>query len=110
MALALVTACVAEESPAAAEGEEERIVTATFAVEGMTCGGCEAGVELKVGRLAGVEAVEASYEEGRASVTYAPDQVTPEVIVEAIEELGYSAELVEEPDGAGSDALSERST
>ena len=100
LALALVTAWAAGQSSAAAEDETARIVTATFAVEGMTCGGCEAGVEIKVGRLAGVQSVEASHEEGRAAVTYAPDEVTPEAIIEAIEELGYSAELVEEEAGA----------
>lgn len=96
VALALLAGCVAGEGPAAAEDDEAPTVTATFAVQGMTCTGCEAGVELQVGRLAGVEIVEASYEAGRATVTYAPDRVSPEAIAQAIEELGYTAELVED--------------
>jgi len=70
-------------------------VTSVFHVEGMTCGGCEASVQLTVKRLDGVEAVEASHTEKRATVTYDAAKVTPQAIVEAIEKLGYEAELVE---------------
>lgn len=107
--LVLVAACVAGESSPAAEDDETTTATAVFAVQGMTCGGCEAGVEMKVRKLTGVEAVEASYDAGRATVTYAPDRVGPEAIVQAIEELGYSAELVEgEAEAAASVGPSER--
>lgn len=71
-------------------------VTSVFRVEGMTCGGCEVGVKMRVGKLDGVTAVDASYEDGTATVTYDPEKVTPEVIVDAIETLGYQAALVEE--------------
>jgi copper chaperone CopZ len=70
-------------------------VTSVFKVEGMTCGGCEAGVKMTVKRLDGVQAVEASHTEKRATVTYDAEKVTPQAIVEAIEKLGYTAELVE---------------
>ncbi len=84
----------------AESSEETSRVTSVFAVEGMTCGGCEAGVRFAVGKLAGVETVEASYREHRAEVTYDPAQVTPEQIIDAIEELGYTAELVEDESAA----------
>lgn len=71
-------------------------VTSRFAVEGMTCGGCEAGVELAVKRLDGVAQAHASYEEGTATVTYDPQRVTAGEIVAAIEALGYGAELIED--------------
>ncbi len=80
---------------ALAAGDESASVTSVFNVEGMTCGGCEAGVEYKVGKLDGVERVEASYKDSRAEVTYDPEKVTPDEIVAAIEELGYTAELLE---------------
>ncbi len=80
--------------PAGAD-DDPQPVTSTFRVEGMTCGGCEASVELKVKKLDGVEKVDASYREGRATVTYDPEAVSPDRIVEAIEELGYRAELEE---------------
>lgn len=67
--------------------------TATFSVDGMTCGGCEAGVKMAVKKLDGVHEVEASYENGRASVKFEPDKVNSEQIKLAIEELGYKARL-----------------
>lgn len=75
-------------------------VTSLFKVEGMTCGGCEAGVRMKVKKLDGVEKVEASYEKKRARITYDPKIVTPARIIKAIEELGYSAELLPETTSA----------
>ena len=77
------------------QGEAETIAaTSTFHVTGMTCGGCEVGVRRVVKKLEGVEEVEASYEEGTATVTYQAEVVTPDDIIAAIEELGYKAELV----------------
>lgn len=76
-------------------------VTSLFKVEGMTCGGCEAGVRMKVKKLDGVEKVEASYEKKQARVTYDPKIVTPQRIIKAIEELGYSAELLPDQTSAG---------
>jgi copper chaperone CopZ len=71
--------------------EEVESVKSVFSIEGMTCGGCEAGVKMKVKKLEGVKSVDASYEEGRATVTYDPHGTTPEEIVTTIEELGYTA-------------------
>lgn len=79
---------------------DAQTTTSTFDVEGMTCGGCEAGVKLKVKRLDGVAAVDASYDDGTAVVTYDPEKVTPEQIIAAIEELGYDAELRVDGEGA----------
>ena len=70
-------------------------VTSVFKVEGMTCGGCEASVKMTVKRLDGVRGVEASHTEKRATVTYDAEKVTPQAIVDGIERLGYTAELVE---------------
>lgn len=95
--LALLAALggLAWENRPAAAAVEAPFVTSTFQVEGMTCGGCEAGVKLAVKRLDGVVKVEASYEEKRATVTYDGAKVTPRAIVQAIEKLGYRARLVE---------------
>ena len=71
-------------------------VTKVIDVEGMTCGGCELAVKRAVGKLEGVDSVKASHEDGRAEVTYDPGKVTIEQIVEAIEKLGYQAELEEQ--------------
>lgn len=74
-------------------GEAGDTATSTFHVTGMTCGGCEVGVRRAVGKLEGVEEVEASHEEGTATITYQANMVTPDAIIAAIEELGYTAEL-----------------
>ena len=76
--------------------DEPEATTSTFQVGEMTCGGCEVGVRRVVAKLGGVEEVEASHEEGTATVTYRAQQVAPGDIVAAIEELGYTAELIED--------------
>ncbi len=69
--------------------------TAThFHVTGMTCGGCEAAVRIAVNRLEGITEVKASYEEGKATVTYDATTAKPEDIIKAIEKLGYKAEVI----------------
>ena len=77
------------------------LTSSTFHVTGMTCGGCEVGVRRVVNKLEGVQEVEASHEDGTATVTYQADQLTPNDIIAAIEELGYTAELAtSEEEGA----------
>jgi len=77
----------------AGDEPDGNVDTVTFNVDGMTCGGCEAAVRRAVNKLDGIETVEASHKEGTAIVTYHPEEVTPEQIVEAIKTLGYEAEL-----------------
>src|SRR5260370_10741669 len=98
----LLAGVVAGWEPQALAAEQKTpIVTSLFKVEGMTCGGCEAGVRVKVKKLAGVEKVEASYEAKHARVSYDPRLLTPPRILEAIKELGYSAELIPDKTAAG---------
>ncbi len=79
----------------AADDSKSDQTTTVFAVEGMTCGGCELGVKMAVRKLDGIEKVTASHEEGRATVTYDPLKVSAEDIEAAIEEIGYQAEVIE---------------
>lgn len=81
------------------QATDQDLTVSAFRVDGMTCGGCEAGVRRVVGKLDGVEDVAASYEEGTATVTYEPETVTPADIIAAIEQLGYTAELAPEKEG-----------
>lgn len=96
VALATWTALAGEE-PTQSEPET---TTSTFHVSGMTCGGCEVGVRRVVKKLEGIENVEASYEAETATVTYQFDMVTPDEIIAAIEELGYTAELATDEEEA----------
>jgi copper chaperone len=59
-------------------------------IEGMSCGHCVAAVSEALGELDGVnvEAVRI----GSAAVEYRPEVVSPEQIVLAIEDAGYTAQ------------------
>ena len=48
--------------------------------------------------VAGVVDAEVSYDDQRAEVQYRPDIVTPEKLVEAVEETGFGAALLDESD------------
>jgi copper chaperone len=58
-------------------------------VNGMTCGGCENSVKRVLMQTAGVEAVAASHTASLVGVTFDPAKVTPAVLREKIEGLGY---------------------
>lgn len=89
--------CGAAESSARPQAVEIAVIepkTDTLHVEGMTCGGCVVGVRKVLTRLAGVTKAEVSYEHSRAVVTYDPQKVTVEQMIEAIKTLGYKASVV----------------
>ena len=93
LVLVALVAWAARAGEEADPGEAESATTSAFHVTGMTCGGCEVGVRRVVNKLEGVQEVEASHEDGTATVTYQAERVTPDDIIAAIEELGYTAEL-----------------
>jgi len=65
--------------------------TGRFAVEGMHCNGCVRSVTGAVSRLPGVEKVDVSLDDKRATVAYDATAVQPEQIVKAIEAAGFEA-------------------
>ena len=107
--LALALATVG--SAAACGGSEERaadarpaqeaselpaeLVVAHFDVDGMTCGGCALATEFALKKLDGVVAADASFDEatgeGRCTVKYDPGLVSPEQMVIAITDVGFTA-------------------
>lgn len=66
-----------------------------FHVEGMTCGGCVIGTRAALKKLDGVQDADASYEDSSAWALYDPAKVTPERMIAAIKELGYTATVVQ---------------
>lgn len=62
-------------------------------ITGMHCANCANTVGRSLKRLPGVEAVNVSYANERAIVTYDPKQVTPEQVIQTIESIGYGAAL-----------------
>jgi copper chaperone CopZ len=63
--------------------------TLELEIEGMSCGHCVAAVSEALEELPGVTVNEVKI--GAAQVSYQPDQVTPDDIVLAVEDAGYSA-------------------
>jgi mercuric transport protein len=78
----------------------EATKVATIQVEGMTCGGCAIGVRTALKRLDGVAKAEVSYEDERAVVTFDPEKVSTDRMLEAIRKFGYTATLVSVEDRA----------
>ncbi len=64
--------------------------TEIFAVEGMTCGHCEAAVEKEVGNVSGVESSSADSGRGSIEVAYDEGRVTTEDIRSAVGVAGYA--------------------
>lgn len=69
----------------------ESRLTKIFQVTGMTCGHCKKAVETAIQSTPGVQETLVELESGKATVT---GQFSDEAIVMAIEDAGYSAELV----------------
>ena len=109
VAAVLTTACsggAAEQADAAqpvnpvspratAAASSARLARVEFHVEGMTCGGCVIGTRAALKKLDGVQDADASYEDSSAWALYDPAEVTPERMIAAIKELGYTATVVE---------------
>ena len=64
--------------------------TLELEIEGMSCGHCVAAVSEALKELPGVTVKEVKI--GAAQVSYQPEQVTPDDIVLAVEDAGYSAQ------------------
>jgi Cu+-exporting ATPase len=62
-------------------------------VSGMTCAGCQAGVQKALQQQPGVLDASVNLMTGNAAVTYDPAVTRPEALVEAIRETGYGAEV-----------------
>ena len=63
--------------------------TLQLTVTGMTCGGCENAVKRALSRVNGVEEVTASHASSQVGITFDAGKVTPAVIRQTIEALGY---------------------
>jgi len=63
--------------------------TLQLKVTGMTCGGCENAVKRALQHVDGVEEVTASHSAGLVGVRFDTTKVTPAILKEKIESLGY---------------------
>jgi Cu+-exporting ATPase len=72
---------------------EPATASITIPVTGMTCAGCQAGVQKALQRTPGVQDAAVNLMTGSAAVTFDPAATSPEALVAAIRETGYGAEL-----------------
>jgi P-type Cu+ transporter len=63
-------------------------------IEGMTCATCASRIERRLNKLDGVTAT-VNYATEKAAVEYDPALVEPQALVDAVEQVGYSARLPE---------------
>ena len=59
-------------------------------VKGMSCGGCVKSVTGVLQKIPGVNSVDVSLEQNRATISYDPNQATPAQFRQAIEGAGFS--------------------
>lgn len=75
------------------------LVRAEFDVAGMDCGGCVIGTRAALKKVDGVTQADATYDEatgeGTAWALYDPAKVTPDRLMAAIRELGYTPAIPE---------------
>jgi copper chaperone CopZ len=70
--------------------DPEQRVELVLTVHGMTCAGCEALIQRKVGELDGIELVTASNLQQEVFVVYDNQKLSESVIAETIEKAGYT--------------------
>lgn len=88
-------AAPAADAAASAGGQAPaKLARIDFDVAGMDCGGCVIGTRTALRKLDGVQTADASYDDatdrGTAWALYDPAKVTPERMMAAIRELGYT--------------------
>jgi copper chaperone CopZ len=79
---------------AATAATAPRLTKARLTITGMTCGGCEMGVESALTEIPGVTSVKASYEKGEAIIEFDSARVTNKQLMEAVEKIGYKVTAV----------------
>jgi copper chaperone CopZ len=65
------------------------VETLHLTVRGMTCDNCARSVERQLSSTPGVTKAQVELQAGRATVEYDSDLVKPEVLANAVRDLGY---------------------
>ncbi len=77
--------------------------TARLAIDGMTCASCSSIIERTLGRMDGVESMAVNLAANSGTVTYDPGAVSLDAVLETIDGLGFSAEVVPDESRAAFD-------
>jgi mercuric ion transport protein len=88
----VVSSTVEISSPAPVMAVSTNLKEIVLPVAGMTCSGCEAGINHEVNKLSGVVEAKASYEDGQAVVKYDPAKTSKEEIIKVINSTGYKVQ------------------
>ncbi len=75
--------------------ESENDLTIDFAIQGMSCSACAARIEKAVGKMEGVQMAAVSFPLRTAWVQFKPNHLTPELIADRVNQLGFAALLNE---------------
>lgn len=74
--------------------DEKKSEKCTLKITGMTCAGCAAAVKMAAKKVDGVTAIDVSYKDGKADVTFDPGKTTPDAIAKAVTNgSGFKAEV-----------------
>ena len=67
--------------------------TVVLEVDGMSCGGCAAGLQQALSKIPGVTEAKVSFDDKQARVVYDPALTKPEAFIARIEKEGYKARV-----------------
>jgi P-type Cu+ transporter len=67
----------------------------TFYVSGMHCSNCAMNLEALEDKLPGIQMIFASYQKGKMDVEFDETVINEEIILAAVESIGYHAEACE---------------
>ena len=65
--------------------------TITLNIPEISCGHCTSSIESALKELAGIQSVTTSIENKTATVEFAEDQIALEAVIEAIDNIGFTA-------------------
>ncbi len=66
-----------------------------FGIQGMTCANCSARIERQLGKLGGVSSSSVNLATERATLTYDPEAVTVDEVLETVSQAGYNPIIAE---------------
>ena len=80
--------------------QESKSLKESFPVLKMTCAGCAAGVEKKINSLEGVTFAAVNFVNETVQIDYNPDEIKPQEIKKAVQEIGYDIYLEDKKEKA----------
>nr|XP_009860869.1 copper-transporting ATPase 2 [Ciona intestinalis] len=81
------------EASVSEDGVRKRTKTDKISIEGMTCNSCVQTIQQQIGSYTGVESIKVSLENKEATLDYNPELIGLELVIDAIEDMGFDAAL-----------------